>query len=346
MHGRPERGSLVTVKTGKHTDADAVIAGARSVIDEEIEGLRTLQGGLGPDLVRAVDAIVACRGRIIVSGVGKSGQIAKKIASTLTSTGTPAFYLHAFEASHGDLGLVRADDVVVIISKSGMGDELRSFIPALQKLGVSIIAMTASRSSYLAQHSHIVLEFDGSKEAGCLGLAPTTSATVSLVLGHVLASALVDRRGFTAAEFARTHPGGMLGRRLTLTVREVMRTGNALPVVTEKTTLRDALFETMEKSIGCTGVVDGKGVLTGIVTDGDIKRIITKRDDALEVAVGDVMTRNPKTIEADVLAADALARMELNLPGPLLMLFIVDRDGKPAGLLHVHDILRAGLKSE
>lgn len=334
------------VPANARIDDAELIAKARRVIDEEVEGLRALKDGLGLDLARAVDTIVGCRGRIIVSGVGKSGQIAKKIASTLTSTGTPAFYVHAFEASHGDLGLVHADDVVIIISKSGMGDELRSFIPALQRLGVTVIAMTASRSSYLAQHSHIVLEFDGSREAGCLGLAPTTSATVSLVLGHVLASALVERRGFTAEEFARTHPGGMLGKRLTLKVREVMRTGSALPIVPEKTSLRDALFETMEKSIGCTGVVNGDGVLTGIVTDGDIKRIITKRDDALDVPVGEVMTRDPKTIDPDVLAADALARMELNLPGPLLMLFIVDGGGRPAGLLHVHDILRAGLRTE
>jgi arabinose-5-phosphate isomerase len=327
-------------------DLDSVLAPARRVIDEEIAGLESLRDHLGPTLAASVDAIMACRGRLIVSGVGKSGQIAKKIASTLTSTGTPSFYVHAFEANHGDLGLVHPDDVVVIVSKSGMGDELRSFIPALKKLGVTIIAMTASRSSYLAQHSDIVLEFDGSKEAGCLGLAPTTSATVSLVLGHVLASALVERRGFTREEFARTHPGGMLGKRLTLTVAEVMRTGNAMPLVTEKTSLRDALFETMEKSIGCTGVVDASGVLTGIVTDGDIKRIITRRDDALDVSVGDVMTRNPKTIDAGVLAADAMARMELNLPGPLLMLFIVDPDRKPVGLLHLHDVLRAGLRTE
>jgi arabinose-5-phosphate isomerase len=334
------------VKTEKSRNADEVVAGARRVIDQEIEGLRSLRDGLGPELARAVDAVLDCRGRIIVSGVGKSGQVAKKIASTLTSTGTPSFYVHAFEASHGDLGLVHAGDVVIIISKSGMGDELRSYVPALKRLGVTIIAMTASRSGYLSQHSDIVLEFDGSKEAGCLGLAPTTSATVSLVLGHVLASALVERRGFTAEDFARTHPGGMLGKRLNLKVSEVMRTGGALPVVTETATLREALFETMEKSIGCTGVVNAAGVLTGIVTDGDIKRIITRRDDALEVPVGEVMTRNPKTIEPDVLAADALARMELNLPGPLLMLFIVDSGGQPVGLLHVHDILRAGLKAE
>ncbi len=336
----------MTVKTGKNRSTDAIIDGARNLIDEEIEGLQALREGLGPELVRAVDAIHGCRGRVIVSGVGKSGQIAKKIASTLTSTGTPSFYVHAFEASHGDLGLVRGDDVVLIISKSGMGDELRNYVPALLKLGVTIIAMTASRSSYLAQHSNIVLEFDGSREAGCLGLAPTTSATMSLVLGHVLASALVERRGFTAEEFARTHPGGMLGKRLNLKVAEVMRTGSAMPIVTEKTTLRDALFETMEKSIGCTGVVNDDGVLTGIVTDGDIKRIITRREQALDVAVGELMTRNPRTIEPDVLAADALARMELNLPGPLLMLFIVDAGGRPVGLLHLHDILRVGLRTE
>jgi arabinose-5-phosphate isomerase len=293
-----------------------------------------------------VEAVRGCRGRVIVSGVGKSGQIAKKVASTLTSTGTPSFYVHAFEAAHGDLGLVHADDVVLIISKSGMGDELRDFVPALKKLGVTLIAMTASRSSYLAQHSDIVLEYDGSREAGCLGLAPTTSATISLVLGHVLASALMEGRGFTAEEFARTHPGGVLGRRLTVKVKEVMRTGKAMPVVHEKQTLREALFETMEKSIGCTGVVDARGVLTGIVTDGDLKRIITRRDDALDVPVGEVMTRNPKTIDPEILAADALARMELNLPGPLLMYFIVDGAGKPVGLLHLHDVLRAGLRAE
>jgi arabinose-5-phosphate isomerase len=334
------------MKTERPSVTDALLANARKLIDEEIDGLQRLRDRLGPELGRAVDAISQCRGRLIVSGVGKSGQIAKKIASTLTSTGTPSFYVHAFEAGHGDLGLVHGDDVVLLISKSGMGDELRDFIPALKKLGVFVIAMTASRSSYLAQHSDVVLEYDGSREAGCLGLAPTTSATVSLVLGHVLASALMEQRGFTAEQFARTHPGGLLGRRLTVKVCELMRTGKALPIVRERQTLREALFETMEKSIGCAGVVNEKGILTGIVTDGDLKRIITRQDDALDVPVGQVMTRNPKTIDGDTLAADALEMMEMNLPGPLLMYFIVDAGGKPAGLLHLHDILRAGLRSE
>ncbi len=334
------------MKTERPAETDALLTAARRVIDEEIEGLKSLRDRLGPELGRAVRAIHDCKGRVIVSGVGKSGQIANKIASTLTSTGTPSFYVHAFEAGHGDLGLVHGDDVVIVISKSGMGDELRDLLPALEKLGVFLIAITASRSSYLGQHSKVVLDFDGSREAGCLGLAPTTSATVSLVLGHVLASALMEQRGFTAEQFARTHPGGLLGRRLTVKVRELMRTGEALPIVRETQTLREALFETMEKSIGCAGVVDARGTLMGIVTDGDLKRIITRRDDALDVAVGDVMTRNPKTIDADMLAAEALEKMEMNLPGPLLMYFIVDAAGKPAGLLHLHDILRAGLRSE
>ena len=334
------------MNTRPRNETDALLDSARRLIDEEIDGLTKLRDHLGPELAQAVDAIRDCRGRVIVSGVGKSGQIANKIASTLTSTGTPSFYVHAFEAGHGDLGLVREEDVVIVISKSGMGDELRDLLPALKKLGVFVIAITASRSSYLAQHANVVLDFDGSHEAGCLGLAPTTSATVSLVLGHVLASALMDRRGFTAEQFALTHPGGMLGRRLTLKVKEIMRTGKALPLVTEKQTLREALFETMEKSIGCAGVLDAKGRLSGIVTDGDLKRIITRREDALDVAVGDVMTRNPKTIDGDMLAAEALEKMEMNLPGPLLMYFILDDAGKPAGLLHLHDILRAGLRSE
>ncbi|HEU4929001.1 MAG TPA: KpsF/GutQ family sugar-phosphate isomerase, partial [Candidatus Krumholzibacteria bacterium] len=317
------------MKTERKTGIEPLLAGARRVIDEEIAGLQNLRERLGPELGRAVDAIVACRGRLIISGVGKSGQIANKISSTLTSTGTPSFYVHAFEAAHGDLGLVHPDDVVVIISKSGMGDELRDFVPALKKLGVTLIAMTASRSSYLAQHADIVLEFDASKEAGCLGLAPTTSATVSLVFGHVLASAIMERKGITAEEFARTHPGGMLGRRLTVTVAEVMRTGNAVPVVQESTSLREALFEIMEKSIGCTGVIDAQGRLTGIITDGDLKRILAHRDDALDLEVADVMTHNPKTIDPRMLAADALAKMELNMPGPLLMYFIVDDRQQP-----------------
>jgi len=322
------------------------LARARAVFDEEIAGLEAVRDRIGEAFLSAVDAIEACRGRMIISGIGKSGLIAKKIAATLTSTGTPSFYLHPVEAAHGDLGLVGDGDVVLIISKSGASDELRQLIQPLRKLGVTIIGMTGVRDSHLGVSADIVLDISVDGEAGTLGLAPTTSATVSLVLGDTLASALVERRGFTAEDFARFHPSGILGKRLTLTVREVMRTGRDVPLVNEQTRLKDALVEIMEKSIGCTGVLDDDGRLTGIITDGDLKRILAARDDALEVPVCDVMTGTPKSIDPDMLAADALAAMELNESGPLLMYFIVDGEGRPIGLLHLHDILRAGLRAE
>jgi arabinose-5-phosphate isomerase len=334
-------------ETKVKTEATArEIESAKRVFADQIEGLRAVRESIGADIVAAVDAISAGRGRLIVSGVGKSGLIAKNIAATLTSTGTPSLYLHPVEAAHGDLGLVNEGDVVLIVSKSGMSDELRTFVPALKQLGLTIIGLTGARDSYLGEHSDIILDTHIGKEAGSLGLAPTTSTTAALVMGHALASALIQRKGFTAEDFARVHPSGILGKRLTLTVRELMRKGDDVPLVAETVTLREALFEIMEKSIGCTGVVDAGGLLVGIITDGDLKRILAKRPDALDVPVREVMTRNPKTIAPDILAADALSAMELNRPGPLLMYFIVDPAGRPTGLLHIHDILMAGLSAE
>jgi arabinose-5-phosphate isomerase len=319
---------------------------ARRVFDDEIAGLGAVRDRVGDEIVAAVNAIASGRRRLIVSGVGKSGLVAKNVAATLTSTGTPSLYLHPVEAAHGDLGLVAEGDVVLIISKSGMSDELRGFVPALKQMGVTIIAMTGARDSYLGRHAHIILDTRVGRETGSLGLAPTTSTTAALVMGHALASALMERSGFTAEDFARVHPSGILGKRLTLTVRELMRKGDAVPLVDETTTLREALFEIMAKSIGCTGVVDGAGVLVGIITDGDLKRILAPRPNALDVPVREVMTAHPKTIDGDMLAADALSAMELNQTGPLLMFFIVDDGGRPTGLLHLHDILRAGLSIE
>jgi arabinose-5-phosphate isomerase len=319
---------------------------ARGVFDDEIAGLHTVKERLGESFDRAVDLIYDRTGRLIVSGVGKSGLIAKKLAGTLTSTGTPSFYLHPVEAAHGDFGLVNPGDVVMIISKSGMSDELRPFIPPLRKLGVKIVAMTGDEKSFLAKNADVVLDVRVDKEAGTLGLAPTTSTTVALVMGHAIATALVERNGFTAEDFARVHPSGILGKRLTLTVREIMRKGADIPLVHQDTPLRDSLFEIMDKSIGCTGVTDDDGVLAGIITDGDLKRIMAKHSNALDVPVHELMTRDPKTCAADMLAADALAMMELNRPGPLLMYFVVDDAGRPSGLLHLHDILKAGLTAE
>ena len=319
---------------------------ARAVFRDEIVGLE--QAGLRVDenFHKAVEAIYRCPGRLIVLGLGKSGLIAKKIAATLTSTGTPSFYIHPVEAAHGDLGLVSRDDVVVFLSKSGMSDELRPLLPTLRRLEVTIISLTGNPKSFLAEHSDIVIDTQVDREACALDLAPTTSTTVALVMGDALASALMKRRGFKPEDFARFHPSGILGKRLNLRVKELMRTGDALPIVKTGTVLKDALFEMINKAVGCVGVTNGDGSLCGIITDGDLKRILVRRADAMDSPVETVMTRNPKTIGPDILVATALNRMEMNSSGPLTMYFITDPEGRPTGILHIHDILKAGLSAE
>ncbi|MFH1754434.1 MAG: KpsF/GutQ family sugar-phosphate isomerase [Candidatus Latescibacterota bacterium] len=324
----------------------ADIQRAQTVFDKEIQGLREVRNQIGEDFHRAVDMISTCEGRLIVSGVGKSGVIAKKIAATLTSTGTPSFYIHPVEAAHGDLGLVGDKDIVLFVSKSGMSEELQHLLPSLRQLRVTIIAITGNRESLLAKHSSIVLDTKVSREADALDLAPTTSTTAALVMGDALASALVERSGFKKDDFARFHPNGILGKRLTLTVGELMRTSEDVPIVDQGTTLREALFEIMQKRVGCTGVVDEDGILKGIITDGDLKRILLKQPDALETPVRDVMTRDPRTIPPEILAVDALSAMELNAPGPITMFFVTDKARHPIGIIHIHDILQAGLSVE
>jgi arabinose-5-phosphate isomerase len=322
------------------------LAIARDVFRDEVAGLEQVALRIDGNFHKAVEAIYQCRGRLIIFGVGKSGLIAKKIAATLTSTGTPSFYLHPVEAAHGDLGLVSKEDVVIFVSKSGMSDELRPLLPSLRRLGVLMIAITGNPKSLLAEHSDIILDTQVEREACALDLAPTTSTTVALVMGDALASALMKRRGFKPEDFARFHPSGILGKRLTLRVKELMRTGDAVPLVTSSTVLKDALFEMIKKAVGCVGVIDEDGGLCGIITDGDLKRILVRRDNAMDAPVENVMTRNPKTIGPDVLVSTALNRMEMNASGPLTMYFITDAAGRPAGLLHIHDILKAGLSAE
>lgn len=318
---------------------------AKKIFDDEIAGLKSVRDIISGDFHRAVEAIYTCKGRLIVSGVGKSGLIAKKIAATMTSTGTPSFYIHPVEAAHGDLGLVGKKDVVIFVSKSGMSDELTKLLPPLRRLKVTIIAITGDIKSFLALHSDIVLNTKVAHEAGSLGLAPTTSTTAALVMGDALASALIERKNFKTEDFARFHPSGILGKRLTLKVGELMRTGTNVPLVSEETSLSDALLEIMRKSVGCTGVVDGRGILIGIITDGDLKRIFVERKSALLTPVREVMTPNPRTINKSVLASDALDAMELNVPGPITMFFVTDAAGRPIGIIHIHDILKAGLKA-
>jgi arabinose-5-phosphate isomerase len=322
------------------------LALGRAVFADEIEGLRAVRSHLDHNFHRAVEAIYHCGGRLIISGVGKSGLIGKKIAATFTSTGTPSFYIHPVEAAHGDLGLVSDGDVVLFISKSGMSDEFRQLQPSLGKLDVTLIAITGNVDSFLAKHSDIVLRCHVDHEACALDLAPTTSTTAALVMGDALACTLMKRRDFREEDFAKNHPSGILGRRLTLRVSELMRTGDAVPLVRHNTPLRDALFEMMSKSVGCVGVQDRDERLCGIITDGDLKRILSRDPDALEAPVETVMTPSPKTIAADVLAAAALNSMEMNPTGPLTMYFITDEHGVPTGILHIHDILKAGLVAE
>jgi arabinose-5-phosphate isomerase len=322
------------------------IAIARAVFRDEIVGLEQVGLRVDENFHKAVEAIYRCPGRLIVLGLGKSGLIAKKIAATLTSTGTPSFYIHPVEAAHGDLGLVSRDDVVVFLSKSGMSDELKPLLPTLRRLEVTIISLTGNPKSFLAEHSDIVLDTQVDHEACALDLAPTTSTTVALVMGDALASALMKRRGFKPEDFARFHPSGILGKRLNLRVKELMRTGDAVPIVKTGTVLKDALFEMINKAVGCVGVTNGGGSLCGIITDGDLKRILVRRADAMDAPVESVMTRNPKTIGPDILVATALNRMEMNSSGPLTMYFITDPEGRPTGILHIHDILKAGLSAE
>ena len=316
---------------------------AERVFADEIDGLRHVRGLIDESFHKAVLAIFGCKGRLIISGVGKSGLIGKKIAATFTSTGTPSFYIHPVEAAHGDLGLVSSDEVVLWISKSGVSDEFRHLYPSLKKRGVTIIGMTGNPDSYLGARSQIILNCHVDIEACALDLAPTTSTTVALVMGDALACALMNRRGFNVEDFAHNHPSGILGKRLTLRVGELMRTGDRLPLVREDTLLKDGLVEMTSKAVGCVGVQDPDDKLVGIVTDGDLKRILVREDDAMNARTGDVMTKNPKTIAADVLAATALNQMEMNPTGPLTMYFITDQAGRPTGILHIHDILKAGL---
>jgi arabinose-5-phosphate isomerase len=327
--------------TGSERDAAEL---GREVIGLEISGLEELKGLIGPSFGEAVDLILGCTGKVIVCGIGKSGIVARKIAATLSSTGTPAVFLHSVEATHGDMGMVSDRDIFLAVSKSGGDDELAKLLPYLQTIDVRMIAITGNPDSRLAKESDVVLLIPAGKEACPMDVVPTTSTTASQALGDALAVAAFRKRDFGEKDFARLHPSGVLGRRLTLTVADLMLKGDDVPVVGLETPLRDALLEIMDKSVGCTAVVDSGDRLVGIITDGDLKRILIKNPDALGLPVSGLMTKSPLTIGAGVLAVKALERMERSSKGPVMHFFVVDGEGKLEGLLHIHDILRAGLK--
>jgi len=316
----------------------------REVISREIEGLRDLKKGVGAEFEKAVDLLVRCTGKVILCGTGKSGIIARKIAATLSSTGTPAVYLHSVEAGHGDIGMITGNDIFISVSKSGGSEELTKLIPYLRNLKVKMIAITANKNSRLATDSDIILNIDVGKEACPMGLVPTTSTTASLVVGDALAVAVLKVKDFGREDFARLHPNGVLGRKLYLRVRELMHTGEEIPLVGSEASLRDALIEIVEKKLGCTGVTGRQGGLEGIITDGDLKRILIKTPEPLKSGVESVMTESPRTVSPDLLAIDALEEMEMNPAGRITQLFVVNDSGIPVGVIHIHDIIQAGLK--
>jgi arabinose-5-phosphate isomerase len=332
----------------ERTDAE-ILETARSVVRIEAQEIARLEDRLGDEFVEAVAAIASCierGGKVVVTGVGKSGLAAKKLAATMNSTGTSAFFMHPVEAVHGDLGMVCARDVVIAISKSGKSEELAALLPTFRRLGTKMISMTGDVESELARVSDIVLDVSVTQEACPMGLAPTASTSCALAMGDALAIAVFVRRGLKPEDFAFHHPGGSLGKRLVLKVKDVMHTGRDIPLVREGTTMREALMEIIEKRLGVTGVTDDEGKLVGIITDGDIKRILMGHPDVAdirEIKVGSVMTTHPRTIDQESLVARAIQRMEAD-PGRLITcLMIVDEQGMPTGIIHLHDCLRTGI---
>ncbi|ERS09664.1 D-arabinose 5-phosphate isomerase [Marinobacter sp. EN3] len=306
----------------------------------EREAIEALESRINDDFSRACEVIMACKGRVVVTGMGKSGHIGNKIAATLASTGTPAFFVHPGEASHGDLGMITPQDVVIAISNSGSTSEVVTILPLIKRMGAPLISMTGKPDSVLAQEAVANLDVSVAIEACPLGLAPTSSTTATLVMGDALAVALLEARGFSAEDFAFSHPGGSLGRRLLLRVSDIMHTGDQIPQVAEGTTLSGALLEITRKGLGMTTVVNAAGTLTGIFTDGDLRRTLDKSVDVHTTPIQDVMTRNGKTIRADHLAAEALNIME---EMKINALPVTDANGTLVGAINMHDLLRAGV---
>ena len=311
----------------------------RAVIETEGQAVQALAARVDDDFVRACELMLGCEGRIVVIGMGKSGHIGSKIAATLASTGSPAFFVHPGEASHGDLGMITPKDVVLAFSNSGETEEILTILPLIKRLGVPLITLTGNASSRLAKSADVHIDVSVKQEACPLDLAPTSSTTVSLVMGDALAVALLEHRGFTAEDFARSHPGGRLGRRLLLLIRDIMHSGDALPVVNDNVSLVDALMEMSNKGLGVTAVVDGQGKLAGVFTDGDLRRAIDQGVDVYNVKVGSLMTGGCKTVGPDELAAEALRLMETHKINALL---VVEGE-RLVGALNMHDLLRAGV---
>lgn len=316
------------------------ISVAKNTLKIEIDSMIRTMNNISESFEKAVDIILECKGRVVVVGMGKSGIIGKKIAATLASTGTPAFFMHPAEGVHGDLGMLVKGDVVIGISNSGETQEMKAVIPVIKRLGIKMIAIVGKPDSTLGKASDCVLDASIEREACPLNLAPTASTTVSLALGDALAVTLLECRGFKEEDFAMFHPSGALGRRLLTTVEELMHTGHEVPIVSESNTVDYAVNEINIKRFGCTAVVNGTGELTGIITDGDLRRAIGKYGTINNMLVSDIMTHNPKMIIKSELAAKALNIME---EYKISSLFIIDENNKPEGILHFQDLLKSGI---
>ena len=316
------------------------ISSGQRTVAMETQAVNDLHDRVDGSFVTACETLLACEGRVIVTGMGKSGHIGNKIAATLASTGTPAFFVHPGEASHGDLGMITKNDVVLALSNSGNTAEVITLLPLIKRLGIPLVSMTGDTNSALAQAAVANLDVGIAEEACPLNLAPTTSTTVTLVMGDALAIALLESRGFSAEDFAFSHPGGALGRKLLLRVSDIMHADNEVPRVTPETPLHNALLEMTEKGFGMTTITNTQGELLGVFTDGDLRRIIDSKADLSAVNMSQIMTVNPKTVKHDMLAAEALTIME---KASITAVVVEDAYNHPIGVLHMHDILRAGV---
>jgi len=335
-----------TSRTGYHAamkpsfDLQRTLNRGKTVLSTEAGAITALIPRLGDSFIKACQIVLECKGRLVVSGMGKSGHIGNKIAATFASTGTPAFFVHPAEASHGDIGMITAQDVVLAISNSGETDELVTILPVIKRLGIPLLAFTGRAESTLARAATVTLDVSVEIEACPLNLAPTASTTATLALGDALAVAVLEARGFTEDDFARSHPGGSLGRRLLLYVEDVMHTGKQLPLVTPDTSLREGLLEMSRKGLGMTTVVDEQNHLLGIFTDGDLRRTLDKEIDLRSALIGEVMTAHPRHATPRMLAAAAVHLMETH---KITALPVVDEHNVVVGALNVHDLLRAGV---
>ncbi len=320
---------------------EQIINKGKEVVRIEYEAILQLNSVIDESFAESVNLIYKSNGRVVFTGMGKSGIIARKIVATMNSTGTAAIFMHPTDALHGDLGMVRKEDIVIILSKSGNTEELLNLVPMFKRIGIPIIGFLGQTNSKLARECNIVLNVGVKEEACPHDLAPTSSTTVALVMGDALAIALLELRGFTADDFALLHPGGNLGKRLSLRISELMINGNDIPIVMESTSLKDSILEITSKRLGVTCVVDSKGVLSGIITDGDLRRLLEKEINIKDLTAAEVMTTKPKTITKDLLASYAIQVMEKY---NITSLVVVDNNKVPVGILHLHDLVKLGLQ--